>query len=190
MANFQNITVPQFNPGKGGLNLVTIILNVFSIIIILFGLIGAFTGGINGMKFSDGIMVACLGLGFMLCGYLLMKFGINNTNVVFYTDRIELTTKRGEIKKTFTKEAIQYIAAYESLMQSRMQHIPFDSLNTAKSNLTTFIIYIDTQPYDKERVINLFEIKDQKKSLFLHNNEEACSWIKKYYAEKIKAPNT
>ena len=177
---FENITVPQFDATTGGLKFIGTVIYVFSGIIIFAGLMMVF--GKKDIKISDGIMVSMIGVVVGILGFVFMKFGVGATEVVLYTNKIELS-KNGKVQKSFPKQDILSIRAIESKKYLKHQpviitHIPFESLDTVKNSIRTYGIFIENKANkDKQGKINLGD----ENAIFLHNNPETLAWIRKHY---------
>ncbi len=187
MNEIKKITIPQFDLYNGGLYLSKYFIYISSGLISLTGLYGALSGNIKGMNFIDGVLVVGLGLFFALVGYLYFRFALDNLKVNLYTDKIELLTKNGKLKKCFDKEKILFIASIVQIpgRSRQIYHIPFDVMEEAKRDLSTYMIYIETEiDFDLTFKPKL----NSKKSIFFHKNKEAIRWLHKYYADKIKNP--
>ncbi len=186
-SNIGKIKVPQFDSASGSLNIVKLFINVAAGFIAMIGLYGALSGNIKGMGFYDGLGVIGVGFGFYLAGILLFKYGFHEYNVVFYPDKIEMETLRGNLYRSFSKENILFISAYEIIAGAPVviSHIPFEALAHAASKVNTFSIYIETEPWKEYQEIPNIRGKD---AIFLHNNPEARIWVQTYFRDKIKNP--
>lgn len=111
-----------------------------------------------------------------------MKLISASSYVIFYKDKIELTTNLGKVKKCISKKHIPSIKSYELkklLPTESLSFIPitFENLDTTKSTIGTIIIYINKDE-------KLQDTKSEN-AIFLHNNPNAVSWIRKYYKDFI-----